>query len=486
MSTEDPLKNWQLEDRKEPDPEQWKLEDADQDLDKHLQLQQGEPNAYWQPVEYERAPQTRRNWVLPSVLIVALLAVLGYVGWIALGQWGGGLGSLPGMAAAAPTETPTVDAAAVAAAASPTPAPPTPTLEPTATLAPAETPTATIEPTPTIAMGELISGTVNAVQGVNARREPNGEVIRTLNENEGVTVTRQDGDWLQVILSDGTTVAWVSSEFINRTPQMVPLEQLAAIFTAAGLPVPTAVAAPAPSAGLTETVDLASATPLPAAGEVVTPSLPLAGSAPQLTPNGVIPTAPFTNALPAVGPALTVSDTTGVNARADASIAGAVLLVVPNGAVLPVLGRNAAGDWLQVQLPDGQRAWMFSEAVIASPDAASAPVVDGAAAGVTESLATPTAPTTISATPETPALAGAPTGATATVANPLGANLRSAPSRDLEPIYSAGTGESFAVIGRNDAGDWVQVVLPDGSAVWALATTVEVSVGVDTLPVTQP
>src|SRR5512139_2230006 len=103
MSTEDPLKNWQLEDRKQPDPEQWKLEDADQDLSKHLQLQEGETSPYWQPVEYERAPQARRNWVLPSVLIVALLAVLGYVGWIAYNQLGGGLSSL-GAAAPSPTE----------------------------------------------------------------------------------------------------------------------------------------------------------------------------------------------------------------------------------------------------------------------------------------------------------------------------------------------------------------------------------------------
>ncbi len=496
MSTDDPLKNWQLEDRKQPDPEQWKLEDADQDLSKHLQLQEGETSPYRQPVEYERAPQARRNWVLPSVLIVALLAVLGYVGWIAYNQLGGGLGSR-GEAAAAPTETVTPDAGA--AAASPTTAPATPTVAPTATAVSAETPAPTIAPTPAIAMGELISGTVNAVQGVNARREPNGEVIRTLNENEGVIVTRQDGDWLQVILSDGTTVAWVSSEFINRNPQMVPLEQLAAIFTAAGLPAPTPVAALSAGADVTATVGLSDTAPLSGV-EGVTPTLPLAGAAPLLTPNGVIPTAPFTNALPAVGPALTVSDTTGVNARSAAGTDGAILLVVPNGAVLPVVGRNAAGDWLQVRLPDGQDAWMFGEAVIASPDATGAPVIDGtvgeagAATGtITGTLAgtgtgalTTTLTATATAPATAPAVAGAPTGATATVANPLGANLRSAPSRDLEPIYSAASGESFAVIGRNGPGDWVQVVLPDGSAAWILGTLVEVSVGVDTLPVTQP
>lgn len=506
MSTDDPLKNWQLEDRKQPDPEQWKLEDSDQDLSKHLQLQEGETSPYWQPVEYERAPQGRRNWVLPSVLIVALLAVLGYVGWIALNQFGGGLGALGG-AAAAPTETATPDAAAVAAAASPTPVAATPTSEPTATAAPAATPMPTLEPTPAIAMGELISGTVNAVQGVNARREPDGEIIRTLNENEGVVVTRQEGDWLQVILSDGTTVAWVSSEFINRNPQMVPLEQLAAIFTAAGLPAPTPVAAPTTGGGVTTTLELTDTAALSTGGEL-TPTLPLAGAAPQLTPNGVIPTVPFTNALPAVGPALTVSDTTGVNARSTPGTDGAVILVVPNGAVLPIVGRNAAGDWLQVRLPDGQDGWMFGKAVIASPDATSAPAIEGAAGAasgtltstlataatspatgaLTETLAVTNTATATSTEATAPAAAvvGAPTGATATVANPLGANLRTAPSRDLEPVYSAASGESFAVVGRTGAGDWVQVVLPDGSAAWILATLVEVSVGVDTLPVTQP
>jgi uncharacterized protein YgiM (DUF1202 family) len=494
MSTEDPLKNWQLEDRKQPDPEQWKLEDADQDLNKHLQLQEGEPNAYWQPVEYERAPQARRNWVLPSVLIVALLAVLGYVGWIALSQFGGGLGSLPGMAAAAPTATPPADAAAVAAAATATTAAPTATLAPTDTPLPVETPTPTLEPTPAIAMGELISGTVNAAQGVNARREPDGALIRTLASNEGVTVTRQDGDWLQVILSDGVTVAWVSAEFVDQARQMVPLEQLAAVYTTAGLPAPTPVAGPgaaagtAPAAGaqLTETLGLTS----------TTPGLAITGEAPLLTPNGVIPTAPFTNALPAVGPALTVSDTAGINSRSTPSIDGTVLFVVPNGAVLPVVGRSAAGDWLQVRLPDGQDGWMLAELVVASPDAASAPViaaVDGVlgdTAPITGTAALPAATDAITDSTglavATPSAAGAPTGATATVSNPLGANFRSAPSRDLEPVYSADASESFAVIGRNGTSDWVQIVLPDGSAVWALATTLNVSVAVDTLPVTQP
>jgi uncharacterized protein YgiM (DUF1202 family) len=270
---------------------------------------------------------------------------------------------------------------------------------------------------------------------------------------------------------------------------MVPLEQLAAIYTAAGLPVPTPVA-PSAAPPLDGSTALTGTDGTPGEGlagltGLLSPTLSLTGTAPAITPNGVIPTEPFTNALPSVGAALTVSDTQGVNARPAPSTEGDPLLTVPNGAVLPVLGRNAAGDWLQVQLPDGSRAWMFAEAVIASPDAATLGVVESAAPTVPLTGTAPltdTAPITdTAAVPQ-----GAPTGATATVTNPLGANLRSAPSRALDPIYSAAQGESFAVIGRNGDSLWVQIVLPDGTAAWALAGTVELSVGVETLPVTQP
>jgi uncharacterized protein YgiM (DUF1202 family) len=482
MSTDDPLKNWQLEDRPQ-DTEQWKLEDAEQDLSKHMQLQPGEPNAYWQPVEYERSPQPRRrNWVLPSVLIVALLAVLGYVGWIALGQLGGGgsldlAGLIPGMAAA-PTPTPTEDAAAVVAAASTTE--PTPTVEPTPTSPPVDTPTPTVEPTPAIAMAQLISGTVNAVGGVNARREPaiTGEVLQLLDEGTSVVVAREDGDWLQVILPDGVTIAWVAAEFVDRATQPITLAELAALYTQAGLPAPTPIAPAAMAEAITGSVTA----PITGTGEItgliaaptLTTTAPSAGP-PLLVTSGVIPAAPFTNTLPLIGPALTVTDTTGVNARSAPSTDGAIIVTVPNGAVLPVTGRNVAGDWLQVRLPDGVTAWMFAAAVVASADAAAAPVADAA---------TGTQTTTTPAT--TPPLQGAPTGATATVINELGANLRSAPSRDLDGVFFADQGQSFAVVGRSGDGEWVQVVLPDGSLAWALLPTVELSVGAETLPVTQP
>lgn len=479
MSTEDPLKNWQLENR-EQEAEHWKLEDADQDLAKHLQLQQGELDTYWQPVEYERNAATRRrNWVLPSVLIVALLAVLGYVGWIAMGQLGGsGLDitqMVPGMAATEPAATPAEEAAAAAAAVTATPAEPTPTLEPTATSAPAETPTPTVEPTPAIAMAQLISGTVNAVGGVNARKEEaiTGEVVQLLNEGERVVVTRDDGEWLQVILPDGARVAYVRSEFVDRTALPLPLAELASIYTRAGLPAPTPVAVVEPGAITASTEATATGATAPLTNTIT------GSTAVEFPVSTVVPPAPFTNTLPAVGPVLVVTDTTGVNARNAAGTDGDIITIVPEGAVLPVIGRTPAGDWLQVSLPDGTTGWMFAQAVVASSDAAVAPVT----ANATEQQATATP---VAASPgATPAGAGAPSGATATVTNALGAILRPAPSRNLDgEVYDPDT--TFTVVGRSGDGEWVQLVLPDGSLAWALAATVQLSVPLETLPVTQP
>ncbi len=88
MSNEEPLKNWQLENRGE-EQAQWKLQASEQDLNRHLQLQPADlPGPQWQPVEYQRAPRPRRNWVLPSIVIVALLSVLVYVGWVGFGRAG--------------------------------------------------------------------------------------------------------------------------------------------------------------------------------------------------------------------------------------------------------------------------------------------------------------------------------------------------------------------------------------------------------------
>ncbi len=536
----DPLKNWQLEKSDEP-LEQWKLQDAEQAAS-HLQLQEtGATPPNWQPVEYQRAAaRSGRNWILPSIVIVALLAALAYVAFIAFNNLG--LTPLTGFEpSGAPTTAPTPDQAAAVMPTetptqepTPTPEPPTPTPEP---------PT----PTPTLILTRI--GVVNDPAGVNARREPSttAPIIRLLNNGERVTIVRQEGDWLLVILPENQA-AWVWAEFFDQSVgEEKTLAEWNAILTGAGLPpvTPEAGVEPAPAAEtaatpLTATViadpgatlrlepalqaqvvgeallgaaltvsgrtdagdwllatlpdgrrgwisaslvsvggDIAAlpvqpsniviaeglATPTPVAAQPETPT-----GAPSFTLeiNNVIPPAPYTNTIPTVGQAIAISDTVGVRARTAPSLEAAVVTVLPNGAVLPAVGRSADAQWIQIVLPDNQRAWVFRGVVVVSSNIDDAPIVgaDGQ----------PVEPTPSPATPGEPTL---------TVRSLLGANIRLAPNNESEPIETVSMGATFPAIGRTEDGSWIQVRLADGTTGWVLASTSELNVDVTTLPVTQ-
>lgn len=547
--SKDPLKNWQLEEGGEP-LEQWKLQDTEQELG-HMQLQgTGVTGKDWQPVEYQRAPgKSGRNWILPSIVIVALLVALGYVGYVSLNRFD--LGALTGGAGATNATPSPEDTSAAPVAVAPTEAPtepPTPTSPP-----PTLTEPPTPEASPTPALISVRSGTVNDTAGVNARREPSttAEIIRLLNNAERVTVVRQDGEWLQVILSDNQA-AWVSAQFIDQAVgEQKTLEEWNAILTAAGLPpvalevtpgettVETAPAQPEgtpvnvtvtadPGAtvrlepateaqivgeALLNTVLVATArtdaadwllVTLPdnrrgwilsgliqAAGDATTLPVqpadylltadasplvtatpaPAAGVGLALEVSGVVPAAPYTNTIPTSGQAVAISDTLGVNARTAPTLTGTILSVLPNGAVLPALGRSPDNLWVQVELPDNQLAWVFREAINVSANIDEAPVVG--AEGEIAAPATPAAPAN-----GTPA-DGAPA---ATITSLLGSNVRSTPN-DSEPIETAARGTTFPVTGRSADSAWLQVELAGGAVGWILATTAELNVDVATLPV---
>jgi uncharacterized protein YgiM (DUF1202 family) len=544
----DPLKNWQLEEGGEP-LEQWKLQDTEQELG-HMQLQAtGGSGKDWQPVEYQRAPgKSGRNWILPSIVIVALLVALGYVGYVSLSRFD--LGVLTGATGAAEATPAPEDTTAAPVVAAPTEAP---TEAPPATEPPpAPTAPPTPAPSPTPALISVRSGTVNDSAGVNARREPSttAEIIRLLNNAERVTVVRQDGEWLQVILADNQA-AWVSAQFIDQAVgEQKTFEEWNAILAAAGLPPVTPEVAPgetvaesAPTqpegtpvnvtvtadpgatvrlepateaqvvgdallntvlvatartdaadwllvtlpdgrrgwilSGLIQAAGDATTLPVQPADYLLTAGVltdvtatpaPAAGVGLALEVSGVAPVAPYTNTLPTSGQAVAISDTLGVNARTAPTLTGTILSVLPNGAVLPALGRSPDNLWVQVELPDQQLAWVFREAVNVSANIDEAPVVGGEG-----DIAADNAP----ATPAVPT-DGVPT---ATITSLLGSNVRTTPGNDSEPIETAGRGTSFPVTGRSADSAWLQIELADGATGWILATTADLNVDVATLPV---
>ena len=548
MSKDDPLKNWQLEQGGEP-LGQWKLQDDEQQIDKHMQLQPSvQTPSVWQPVAYQR-PATRsgRNWVLPSIVIVALLVALGYVGFVSFNRFGLDNLQIGPISLGPAAETPAVEpTAAMEGAAPATVATATPTVEPTATSVP---PTPSPEPTPTPALITLRVASVNEAAGVNARRSPSteAEIIRLLNNGERTTWVGAEGDWLQVILDDNQ-VAWVSSALMTiGVGDQITLDEWNARRATLGLgPVSSEgadAAAPAPAVTATERVtvpvtvsadpggsvrlepapeaqlvsqallnttmaatgrtaagdwllvtladgmqgwiltglvtagsDLTSLPVQPAlvlvtgtspaeTGAEPTPAAPLAGLGYDLAIGPAVPAAPYTNTLPLAGPAIAISDTLGINARTTPSREGAVIGIVPNGAVLPVVGRSADNEWVQVTLPDSQRAWMFRSAVNASSNVDSAPVVGE----------------------EMPAVATTPAAtdgaASAMINTLLGSNVRPQPLDGAEPLETLAMGSVLPVTARSADNLWLQVQLADGQVGWILAATADLSVDIAALPV---
>ncbi len=533
----DPLKNWKLEEGNEP-LERWKLQDSEQSA-RHLQLQEGtESAAGWQPVEYTRAAARpgSRNWLLPSIVVVALLIALAYVGYVGFE----GLGGLASNAVG-PDATP---AATEPAAATEPPASEEPTSEEPAAEAGgevAEAPTATPEPLtatplPTLTP-QLVTvrvGTVNELSGVNARRAATttAEIVRMLGNGEKVTVVRQEGEWLQVILSDNQS-GWAWAEYIDQAVgDQMTLEAWNAVLAAAGLsPVTESVLVDEPAAPVDRalsltviadpgaTVRVEPSTQAAVVGQVLLGAMLSAsgrteaadwllvtlpegsrgwiaadlvgggeertrlavvrsdllvgeGSAPAagvtageepfvLQRNAAVPPAPYTNTLPAIGPAIAVSETVGVRTRTAPTLTADVSSILPDGAVLPVTGRTADGAWVQVTLPDNQRVWVFAEVVNLSSDIASAPLIGESA--------------------EQPAASGG--AATLTVTSLLGANVRVRPDNTSDALETVARNATFPVLGRSADSTWIQIQLADGNSGWLLATAAQVSVAVETLDV---
>lgn len=546
MSKDDPLKNWQLEQGGEP-LEQWKLQDDEQQTDKHMQLQPSDQTPLaWQPVTYQRtATRSGRNWVLPSIVIVALLVALGYVGFVSLNRFGLGALQVGPISLGSVAETATVEPGVPDEEAAPAViATATPAVEPTV---PPASPTPSPEPTPTPALITLRVASVNEAAGVNARRSPSttAEIVRLLNNGEQTTLAGTEGDWLQVILADNQ-VAWVSSEFMtigvgdqttleewNARRAALGLEPVVvedpgpasplSEATTDGMTVPVTVNAdpggsvrlePAPEAQLvsqallntamtaigrtaaadwllvtladgtqgwilaglvTATGDVATLPVQPAlilvaetspteTGVVPTPAAPVVGTGYDLLISPVVPAAPYTNTLPLGGPAIAVSDTLGLNARTAPSLEGAVVGIVPNGAVLPVVGRSVDNEWVQVTLPDSQRVWIFRPAVNVSSNIDRAPIVGGESPALTA---------TSVATDST---------ALATINTLLGSNVRPQPSEGAEPLETLALGTVLPATARSTDNLWLQVRLADGRDGWILAATADLTVDIATLP----
>lgn len=489
MSRRNIADEWKLQEDAEPN-DQWKLEPAEQTAISQWELREGQDQGTqvndWQPVNYTRNRQEPRgNWLLPTLVGVALVAVIAYVAWIALERAG-----IVDTAIPAPVDTPEEQAIQ-------------PTLEttvpitPTATLPP-PTPTAepAIEPTPeplptTPPTTVLASVVITEVNGVNARSEPNttSEVLQVI--MPGTTsylIADEQPEWVQIVLPDNQRV-WVSSAFTGRISETLTIDEANRRLSAAGLPLVTAPDGSAPigtPAPVTETVPSTDTT-----------SAPLTAGA-TLT--------------------VTINITAGLNARETPDLTGTVVQLLGGNTSYPALARTADNSWVQIQLPDGRLPWVSAQFVTPSGDLnllSTEPALVGITPGATTSQApTTTLPITTTAglTDTTPTATDPVTGTaslTATTAlttvlvptpaavTPVdqaagvisglaGTNVRATPDTATESLELVAYGTAVTATGRTANGEWLQLTLADGETVWVLANTVALEVPISALPEVAP
>ena len=191
-----------------------------------------------------------------------------------------------------------------------------------------------------------------------------------------------------------------------------------------------------------------------------------------------------------------------------AAPAGPIAANLRVGATLTITGRSADRVWFAAYLGDGTAGWVPAAQVRVFGDAnqletvqeslgpalvatliaeASKPQVPISTV-VVRLTATTTAATAADAslqtTPAPPAAAPAITGPAITIIVE-GANLRAGPGTDFPVVGGLYQDEKAPLLGRNQAGDWLQVQLPETTA-WIFAPLVQTSLPIAELPLIDP
>lgn len=250
-----------------------------------------------------------------------------------------------------------------------------------------------------------------------------------------------------------------------------------------------------------ETAQAATSTPTPALSTVITPlqGIP-AGQLPGPPVNAPDPArlrdvdirtvvAPPT-ATPTRTPIPPVDALEAVVGRGGATLweasSGLQVTHVAQGELVTATARSSDGMWIYATTAQGETGWTEAERLIA---------FDSSRLRVEEVVIMPITPTPIAADS-----AAAPVAAPADATAPIPAdaptarvivddarlNIRSGPGGQYAILAKADPGDLLAVRGRNAAGDWLQVTLPDDSGSgWVASEFVEVSIAIDTLPVVE-
>lgn len=170
--------------------------------------------------------------------------------------------------------------------------------------------------------------------------------------------------------------------------------------------------------------------------------------------------------------AVTLVNTGALNVRSGPGLTYGAVAVASYGQTLALLGRDAAGVWVKVQLANGTQGWVNATYTQPSVSISSLTVV-----------AAPPAPTPVSPTPLTPTptpVANVPTAVIHTGA----LNVRSGPGLGYSVVATVYNGQSVTLLGRSGSdADWVKVRLATGQEGWLNITYTQANVSASSLPI---
>ncbi len=272
---------------------------------------------------------------------------------------------------------------------------------------------------------------------LNLRNEPgitapvlalldNGEVVRVLNRSA-------DGNWLE-INADGV-IGWVDAEFIALGNDDTPPDDITAARATVTTPLLNVRNQPDPIEGAVIT-QIQRGDTYPAL-RINSPNgwvqIDVDGQIGWVNENYVS----LINAdtLPEIIYDVRATVTAGrLNVRQQPTLSSDVLLKINRGEAYAVLGQDASGDWVQIDV-NGTIGWV-SEDYVTLSNPTPLPVVDNTLPD--------TAPPPVTTSP-------------IVTATPYTVNIRSGPGTEFADLGNMEAGSTARVIGQNPAGNWWKV-----------------------------
>ena len=175
--------------------------------------------------------------------------------------------------------------------------------------------------------------------------------------------------------------------------------------------------------------------------------LPIVDGTPITTPS----TTPTTSTPAGASAVIT---TGALNMRSGPGLGYSILGQVYLGQTVSLNGRNSESTWVKATSSNGQQGWLSAGFIEANVAISSLPVI------------------------------GSPTLNSVGLVNTGTANVRSGPGLEYNSIATAGLHTTVTLIGRNNAGNWLNVQLANGTKGWIHASLLDVNVAISTLPVT--